>query len=123
MTIDRSMRRPGPVHARRDVREPRSTSLPVLGPPIERKGLERVKTEAQLVRRQHFQLLCAARVRDPRADRDRRGRLLDPAVGNAEDDEIGVAAVEIATRGTGRDPLAEARGHRFADASSADDAC
>ena len=65
----------------------------------------------------------AARVRDPGARRDRRGDLRDRAVGDAEEDELGVAALEVAARDLGRNPLAEACGHRLADASSADDTC
>jgi hypothetical protein len=62
-------------------------------------------------------------VRDPGAGRDRRGDLGDGAVGHAEKDELGVTALEVAARHLSRDPFAEARGDRFADASSADDTC
>ena len=61
-------------------------------------------------------------MRDPGAGRDRRGDLRYRAVGHAEKDEFGVAALG-SRPASGSDPLAEACGDRLADASSADDAC
>ena len=63
--------------------------------------------------------MCATQ----RTGRDRRGDLRYRAVGHAEKDQLGVAALEVAARDLGRNPLAEACGHRLADASSADDTC
>jgi hypothetical protein len=75
------------------------------------------------VRSERLEPACTARVRDPGAGRDRRGDLGDGAVGHAEKDELGVAALQVAARDLSRNPLAEACGHRLADASSADDTC
>jgi hypothetical protein len=82
-----------------------------------------MEAEPPRVRRERVEPAGAARVSDPRAGRNRGGDLGDNAVGHAEEDELRVGAVEFTTCDAGRNPLAEAGGHRLADATRADDTC
>ena len=69
----------------------------------------------------------ASRVRAPLvwaihgSDRNRRRDLVDDPVGNAEDDEVGVADLQLATGQASGQRLGEPRGEGGADASRADD--
>jgi hypothetical protein len=102
-------RRPGPIQ--------------LFGPALEDESLQGMEAEPPVVSAQIRDGRRAARVRDPGASRDLLRDVRDLAVRDAEQDEVGVAAVEVAARDAGRDPLAEAGGQSFADASSADYTC
>ena len=100
---------------------PRAVEL--LGPARERERLERMDGEAPLMRLKRRERARAAGVRDPGPDRELGGHVRHGAVGHAEQDELGVAAGEVAACDRGREALGELGRYGTADAAGADDAC
>jgi hypothetical protein len=80
-----------------------------------------VEAEAARVRRQGLEAAGTARVRNPGAGGNSRRDLDDRPVGDAEKDQLGVAALELPAGDARRDALREPSGHGLPDASGADD--
>ena len=79
-----------------------------------------MQAEAADVRVERVERARAARVGDPRPDGNRRGHLVDRPVGHAEDDEVGVADLQLAAGQARRHRLGEPRGDGGADPAGAD---
>ena len=97
-------------------------AVELLGTTFGDEGLKGMKAEALFMRVERCETGCAARVADPLAGRERGGNLGDRSVRDAEKDEIGVPGLELPARRARGQPVGQAAGHGFADASSADDA-
>ena len=92
-------------------------AVELLGAALAGERLQRVEAEAAPVRVERGQPSRAADVGDPGSQRELVGDFGDRAVGDAEEDELGIVGREI------EPALAQARSHRRADASSADHVC
>jgi hypothetical protein len=95
-------------------------AVELLGPAVEHEGLERMKTESARVRRERRERRRAARMGDPGTGRDLGGRVRNGAVGDAEQDEIDLAAVERPAGRARLDVLGEPGRGGLSDAPSAD---
>ena len=82
-----------------------------------------MEAEALAVRIQSIQSARSARMCEPGTGCDRVCYLRDDPIGDAEEDELCLADVELPARGASRDALAQAGGNRLADAARADHAC
>jgi hypothetical protein len=100
----------------------RPGAVELLGAPVADEGLQRVEREAAGVRVERREREGTARVRDPRSRGDRRRNLGDRPVGHADDDQVGLARLQLRAGQAGGQRLGEASGEGGADPSGADDA-
>src|SRR5439155_8328023 len=100
--------------------DPAPGAVELLGPAIANERLERVEAEPSRVRVEGSQPHRTARVSDPRARRDPGGNGGYRSVGDAEEDEVGFAAIELATRPARGNALGEAGSDRAGAAGGPD---